>query len=84
MFEKLKEFLFWQYCEFMSCFKEQPYIFICNNYRFIYHLPIRLGIGHIQTLREDPKILSLIMKHVGMTEREIKEFYKKARGNKNA
>ena len=37
----IKDILYWVYAEFMATFKPEPYIHICQNYRFLYGLPMR-------------------------------------------
>jgi len=43
----------WIYCEFMATFKSERYIHICQNYRFMFGLPMRWHPAYTQIMVEE-------------------------------
>lgn len=45
---KMIEILRWSWYEIIATFKPEPYIFICNNFRFLHNLPLRITLNHLK------------------------------------
>ena len=48
----IKDIFYWLYSEFMATFKPEPYIHICQNYRFRFGLPMRWHKKYIQFAKD--------------------------------